>query len=343
MLPALYQEMQKGGEEMIPYVEFRDKPEDGMYAFYDKPRFSSGYAALHHSFPFVIETHMLKPFKRRVDATYLLLEKIIRYTAEHRKEMLDARTRAQEESRRMTEYPVHWRIDLTAPQMMVFNHYGTKNSYYPTLCDSLYCYDPENRTQRSVPYYENYLPELSVKVPEYYVIPQAYFEVIDNLRRNGVRFTRLTKDTAITGSFYRLGDFKTVPNPYENHYLHTQLGVQEELTTYPYLRGDVLVPVRQDRIQYILQTLEPQGEDSFFAWNFFDGVLMRKEYYSDYAFAPVAEEEMKKKPELALSFREYLRSDSTRNRSMSDKLEYVYYRSRFSEPYYKLYPVARIY
>lgn len=61
MLPQLYEGMKNAGEEMIPYVEFRDRMEDGVYAFYDKPRFSSGYAALYHSIPFVIETHMLKP------------------------------------------------------------------------------------------------------------------------------------------------------------------------------------------------------------------------------------------------------------------------------------------
>jgi len=35
---------------------------------------------------------------------------------------------------------------------------------------------------------------------------------------------------------------------------------------------------------------EPQGEDSYFAWNFFDPILGQKEGCSDYAFEDIAAE-----------------------------------------------------
>ncbi|HNM54063.1 MAG TPA: M14 family zinc carboxypeptidase [Saprospiraceae bacterium] len=343
MLPQLYDGMKNAGEEMIPYVEFRDRMEDGVYAFYDKPRFSSGYAALYHSIPFVIETHMLKPFARRVQATSLLLWQILQYTAAHQSEIKNIRTASAASMQKSDHYPIRWKLDAASPKMMAFRSFGTKSIYYPVLCDSLYCYDPQSGLQQNIPYYENYIPELIVSLPDYYIIPQAYEDVIRSLQRNGVHFTRLSKDSLVRASYYRLGDFKTVPTPYENHYLHTNLQVTEESMSYPYLKGDVLVPVRQESMQWIIQTLEPQAEDSYFAWNFFDGVLMRKEYYSDYAFAPFAEQEISSKPELAKAYKSYLTSDSSSARRMADKLEFVYYRSRFSEPYYRLYPVARIF
>jgi len=37
-----------------------------------------------------------------------------------------------------------------------------------------------------------------------------------------------------------------------------------------------------------VETLEPTAPDAFFAWNFFDGILSQKEYYSDYVFEDVA-------------------------------------------------------
>ena len=39
-----------------------ETPDDGIEDFLDLPRFSTGYAALHHTIGFMPETHMLKPF-----------------------------------------------------------------------------------------------------------------------------------------------------------------------------------------------------------------------------------------------------------------------------------------
>ena len=40
----------------------------------------------------------------------------------------------------------------------------------------------------------------------------------------------------------------------------------------------MLVPSRQEGIRYLLEVLDPRGEDSFMKWNFFDPVLDRREY-----------------------------------------------------------------
>ncbi len=62
--------------------------------------------------------------------------------------------------------------------------------------------------------------------------------------------------------------------------------------------GDYVVYTNQALNRYIVETLEPQGVDSFFAWNFFDSILGEKEYFSDYVFEDVAAELLKKDPEL---------------------------------------------
>jgi hypothetical protein len=62
--------------------------------------------------------------------------------------------------------------------------------------------------------------------------------------------------------------------------------------------GDYVVYTNQALNRYIVETLEPQGVDSFFAWNFFDSVLGEKEYFSDYVFEDVAAALLKNDPEL---------------------------------------------
>lgn len=52
MEPALYSSMKRKGYDLVPYVNFdhRDKVEKGWEAFWDTPRYSSGYAALWNTF-----------------------------------------------------------------------------------------------------------------------------------------------------------------------------------------------------------------------------------------------------------------------------------------------------
>ena len=77
VLPYLYKEMEKCGFPMIPYVNvWGESPENGMTGFLESPRFASGYSALYNAFPFVTETHMLKPFAQRTESTYQFLKRI---------------------------------------------------------------------------------------------------------------------------------------------------------------------------------------------------------------------------------------------------------------------------
>lgn len=66
--------------------------------------------------------------------------------------------------------------------------------------------------------------------------------------------------------------------------------------------GDFMIPVRQQAIEYLVQTLEPRGYDSFFSWNFFDEVLFRNEYFSPYIFEETAEIVLREDPVLKREF-----------------------------------------
>ncbi|MEJ7661322.1 MAG: hypothetical protein WKG07_17825 [Hymenobacter sp.] len=48
--------------------------------------------------------------------------------------------------------------------------------------------------------------------------------------------------------------------------------------------------------RYLVEALEPQATDSFFAWGFFDSVLQQKEHYSDYVFEDLAAEFLTQNP-----------------------------------------------
>ena len=53
-------------------------------------------------------------------------------------------------------------------------------------------------------------------------------------------------------------------------------------------KGDYYIPLNQRANRFLVEVLEPQGDDSYFAWNYFDGILSRKEGYSPYVFEETA-------------------------------------------------------
>ncbi len=88
--------MKEKGFDLIPYVNhFDDRPENGWPEFWDSPRYGSGYATLWHTFSFVPETHLLKPYEQRVKATYALMQSFIEFTARNSEQIKNLRNQNQ--------------------------------------------------------------------------------------------------------------------------------------------------------------------------------------------------------------------------------------------------------
>lgn len=96
-MPDLYAGMEKMGYPMIPYVNsIGETPESGITGFIDPPRYSTGYTTLHNTIGFMPETHMLKSYDLRVDATYKLLQTYIQLVARDAKVIGENKRKADE-------------------------------------------------------------------------------------------------------------------------------------------------------------------------------------------------------------------------------------------------------
>ncbi|MGF7078799.1 hypothetical protein [Mucilaginibacter sp. UYCu711] len=109
-----------------------------------------------------------------------------------------------------------------------------------------------------------------------------------------------------------------------------------------FYEGDYVVYTNQALNRFIVETLEPQGVDSYFAWNFFDSILGSKEGYSPYVFEDVAAELLKKDPALRKKLDDEKAKDATLAASASAQLNFVYRNSPYFEKTYLRYPVARL-
>jgi hypothetical protein len=341
--PALYKNMEQKKWSLVPYVNFEDaNPEKGWVAFYDPPRYSSGYVTLFQTIGFVPETHMLKPFAERVKSTYDLMVAMIEESSKHAKEIIAAKKASEKAVMQQTEFPLSWTVDSSRYDTIIFKGYetGTKTSEVTGMPRMFY--DHSKPFEKQVKFFNYYKGVDVVTAPKAYIIPQGWHDVIDILKLNNVSMQQLIKDTTIQVEAYKIEDYKTLPRPYEKHYRHTDVVTSKNNQDIRFLKGDYIINVNQPAKRYLVEMLEPTADDSFFAWNFFDAILQQKEGYSDYRWEDVAADYIKQHPEVKEQLEEKKKTDPKLAASASAQLNFVYKNSPYYEPAHLRYPVYRL-
>jgi hypothetical protein len=345
LLPALYHGMAQKKWPMTPYVDFEgETPESGLRAFLESPRYSTGYAALFNSIGFMPETHMLKAFGPRVRATYDLLLTYLQTVAAQAPALLAARAAADQALATQAQFPLAWEVANVPSGTVEFRGYEAGHRASLVSGQPRLYYDRTRPYTRPVPHYNTAVPTATAAAPVAYIIPAAWGEVVANLRRNGVVLRELAAPLTGPAEAYILEDYKTSPRPYEGHYLHSQVKLStqnSQPTTLP--PGDYLAVLAEQgpAARYLVEALEPQATDSFFAWGFFDSVLQQKEHYSDYVFEDLAAEFLTQNPAVRQQLEAAKKADATLAASGSRQLEWVYQHSPYAEPGYRRYPVLR--
>jgi hypothetical protein len=340
--PWLYDYLARKGTGPTPYVYARGTPDDGIFGFLDTPRYSSGYAALHNSMSFISETHMFKPFKDRVSATYQFMDAVAEFARKNSHQIREAQREQINFLMATDSLSVSWKLNPEKADSILFKGYEAEYEESNVTGHKRLKYDREKPFTQTIPYYNTYKADVKVKVPEYYIIPQAWTEVLERLRWNQVEMRELENDTTIHVTHYYIEDYETTNYPYEGHYLHSDVQIRKKTREWKFYAGDVVVNPRQPAIRYIIETLEPRAHDSFFAWNFFDSILQQKEYFSSYVFEETAEELLSLNPKLKEDFETKQREDSAFAASPRAQLNYLYKRSPYYEKTHKMYPVARL-
>ncbi len=343
LMPELFKLMQKKGFPMCPYVNtVKETPDDGIIAFHDRPRYSTGYAALYNAIGFMPETHMLKPYPQRVEATLAFIESVMQTMVKHKYYISTTREIADKYQLEKRDMYLDYFPDTT--QHSTFEFMGYTAAYKPSEVSGLprLYYDRTKPYIKSIPFYTKYQPGLPVRIPEAYIIPQAWVEIIEKLKANRVQMEQLTADTTLKATTYYITSMETGDYPYEGHYYHKNIQVKFEHQEVVCRKGDYLIKTHQAARQYLTTALEPQSPDGFFAWGFFDAILMQKEWFSEYVFEDLAAEILKNNPSLREQLEQAKSNDPELANSAYLQLQFVYEHSIYKEPTYKRYPVLRI-
>ena len=336
--PQIDAALRADGHEPGPLVFALDNTDlsKGLEYWHAGPRFSDGYGDVRHLPTVLIENHSLKPFKRRVLGTYVLLEQTLKtVAAEHTK--LQAAIE-QDRYRFPARVPLTWQ-NVTLKQTRDFKGIDYELESSPIAGDKVVRWTGEPKLYEKLPLVGPVKPALQTNRPANYYIPPQWQTVIARIKQQGIRTEALTKPRELQLQQYQLSQPKIATAPYEGHQrVSAEVQLHNVTTTLP--AGTVVVPTDQPLGDLAILMLEPQSPDSLLQWGFFNTIFSRTEYMELYAVEPMALQMLKSNPKLQAAFDKALQNPQFAADPQA-RLRWFYERSPYYDNHYLQYPVYR--
>jgi hypothetical protein len=344
MRPSIEASLLEKGIIITPYVNVWGKtPEAGFGQFFDSPRYSTGYTTLFNTLGFMVETHMLKPYKQRVELTNSLLLTAIDFTIKNGSKIKELRKNAVANVLAKKTYPISYTLDKNTFSILQFKGYeGSLIDSKITNGKRLF-YDRLKPYTKPIKYFNNFKPLQEITIPKAYILKQGWWKILDRLKDNNIDFHVLKKDTLITVNQQYIKEYQTRSTAYEGHYPHYNTIVSTSKKTITFRKGDIYIPVQQNGARYIIETLEASATDSFFNWNFFDTILQQKEGYSGYVFEDIAEQFLNENPKIKDALIQKMKTDENFSKNPRAQLDYVYKKSPYYEEAHSRLPVYKVF
>jgi hypothetical protein len=341
--PALNRDLEKMGHVPGPLIFQVDKvdPTQGIWSWTGSPRFSNGYGDARHLPTVLVENHSLKPFKRRVLGTYVLLETCMRVVAADAAKLREAV--AADRALRRDPVPLgftNWeKGEVVAPRRSykaikaVWESSEISGEPYPRYTGEAYTVEvPVVETTK--------IPATATRTSAYW-IPPTWPEVIERLRLHGVRMETIAEARKVEVEAYRVQDVRLAETAYEGHVRVEESSSRIERRTMLFPAGSVRVATDQPLGDLAILLLEPDSQDSFYRWGFFLEIFSRTEYVERYVLEPLAQQMLDQDPQLRRKFEARLKSDEEFRGDAEARLRWFYERTPYYDQRYLLYPVAR--
>lgn len=341
LLPA----MAARGLPLVPYVMFRKwgDPRSGLRAIATPPRFSDAYAPAQNRPALLVETHMFKDYRTRVEGTYQLLRETLALLAAERTRLLRLVAAADSATAspafRAQPFPLGWR---TGPDSVMVDFLGRRHEVVTSdLTGGEWVrYGPEPQTWR-LPYFHRPVPKTTVDLPEAYLIPPEWSDVIERLQLHGVALRRLERPATLTVTSSRLLDPQWAGQPYEGRHPLT-CAVEDFVEERTFPAGTAVVDLAQRTARVIVNALDARSEESFLAWGFFDTVFEQKEYAENYVMEAKAREMLAADPALAAEFAAKKAADPAFAADQQAILDWFFRRTPYWDARIGVYPVAKV-
>ncbi|MEN8776097.1 MAG: M14 family metallopeptidase, partial [Polaribacter sp.] len=182
MRPSLEQSLAKKDIIITPYVNvWGNTPENGFSQFFDSPRYSTGYSTLFNTLGLMVETHMLKPYKIRVEQTYELLVSAFDFTEENSNKIKELRANATSEILAKKTYPIQFAVDKEKYRTLKFKGYEGMYIESKVTNGKRLFYDKNKPFEKDTRYFDEFKVTKEIEIPKAYILPKGWHQVIARL------------------------------------------------------------------------------------------------------------------------------------------------------------------
>ena len=319
---------------------------DGFLTWSGDPRFSNGYGDATHLPTILVENHSLKPYKRRVLGTYILLAETLGLLAREKDSLRQAAL--SDRQKRPKSIPMGFkRNENQVPEKVLFKGISSERFQGEVSGAEVVRWTGQPLNESIPKVYINE-PTVMVEIPAAYIIPAAWSDVVERIALHGIEVEQLSEPLSTRAEVYRLPGAGIAepsdwtPNPFEGH-IRIDPGepVKQEIeTTFP--AGSYRISTDQPLGELLVLMLEPLAPDSFLQWGFFLEIFTRTEYAEAYVMEPLAQKMLENDQGLRQRFEKKLANDENFAASQRQRLLWFYEQTPFYDRQYLLYPVARI-
>jgi len=346
-LPPLKKSMADDNFPLIDYVWFKEshKMDSGMLTWASPPRFSDGYTDIQNRPGLLIETHMFKDYKSRVDATYAILKhtlEILNQEYQNLKTKISAvdNETARPEFRvkpltltyKMTDRPEY--IDFLGYEYNIIKSDLTGGDWFR--------YHPGRPKTFRIPFFNTMEPAIKVQLPDAYVVSVEWTEVIERIKGHGIKYLTLKDEKELLINTYKFTKTMWNAQPYEGRQT-VEFEINPVEFTRTFFPGSIVIDMNQRAAKVIANILEPQAPDSYVYWGFFNTIFERKEYVESYVMEERARMMLTGDSELESEFEVKMNNDSSFANNPSAILMWFYEKSPYRDAYKDVYPVGRIF
>ncbi len=339
--------MEKAGFPIFQYVSFRrwHDPRSGLYTSVALPRLSEGYTAIQNRPGLLIETHMLKPYKTRVEATKAMILSTLEILDKEYENLQQLNAQADDycASKEFRAQPMAIDFTTSFDDSIMVEFKGIDYTMVKSdLSGGDWFQYGDTPTTFHLPMFNHVEASQTAMLPEAYIIPPQWTDVIAKLDLHGVEFYRISQPSTLEVNQYVFSDYSWQEKPYEGKHPLYELKIKEVTRNQTFPAGSVVVPTNQRRARVIAHILEPKASDSYVYWGYFDAVTEQKEYAESYSMEKIARQMLLDDPELQTRFEEWKQQNPTLTTNSYAILNWFYRQSPWWDSQKDVYPIGRI-
>ena len=309
--------MEKVGFPIFPYGSFKkyNAPETGFVPDTFDPRYSQGYAAAHNRLGLLIENHIYKPYKQRVEATVEAFIATARIMAQNKESLQKclAEADAYTSSPASRVEPFGFQYKATDEVSYVANYlsWGRDTVKSDLSGGEWVRHNYNDPITLEMPVYSSYKPSFTIKMPEAYILMPQWKNVVELLDLHGVKYTVMQEAAEVEVETYRYKGGKFSSRQSEGRIpVQAEFTTQVEKLTYP--AGSIYIDMNQPAARLAMWMLEPAAPGSLTYWGFFNVCVqagnefwIRPQYMEE-----KGREMLAKNPQLKAAFEQKLREDA---------------------------------